>query len=169
MADFSKEIQNFKRYGTYVYKFDQVGNLTFNSSSSDFSRVYLAFPIKNHVYNNAKIQSFYPPEFTEFIPQVLTIESNVENTNEQVDLLKEENNQLKSQLESLTNTANDNMSDAEKLASKQVIFELRKALGQGRVDSDFSNDFPYTPIRKQANIDSSTATEIASINENDIT
>ena len=37
---------------------------------------------------------------------------------------------------------------ADQMASKQVILQLRKTVGQGRVDSDFSDTFPYTPISK---------------------
>ena len=68
MTDFSKDIQQFQRYGTYEYKFDNVGNLIFDSSSMDFSRVYLSLPIENVDYNNSKIESFFDTEFTEFVP-----------------------------------------------------------------------------------------------------
>ena len=161
MADFAGDIQKFKRYGTYVYKFDESGNLTFDSGSSDFSRVYLAFPIRNHIYNNIKIQAFYDPNFVEFVPSTKVADSTMalENTQQQLDVLSQENADLKTQLDVLTVTANNNMTDAEKLATKQVILELRKALGQGRVDSDFSSDFPYAPVIKQASINSNSATQ----------
>lgn len=151
MADFSQNIQDFQRYGEYTYKFDNVGNLTFDSSSSDFSRVYLAFPIRNFIYNNNKIQSFYDPTFTEFIPVVSTINTNpsIADVQTQVNELQNENTSLKSQLDILTVQADANITPADQLATKQVILELRKLLGQGRVDSDFSMDFPYAPIRKE--------------------
>lgn len=157
MADFSGDIQNFERYGTYTYKFDAVGNLTFDSGSSDFSRVYLAFPLRNVVYNNAKIEATYDPTFTEFLPSPLTlVQENSEEIQQQIDLLETENASLKSQLNSLTDQSNSDSSVADKVATKQVILELRKALGQGRVDSDFSEDFPYSPIAKKASIVSDT-------------
>ena len=31
MSDFQQDIQNFQRYGVYIYKFDEVGNLIFNN------------------------------------------------------------------------------------------------------------------------------------------
>ncbi len=151
MTDFSQEIQNFQRYGSYVYKFDNVGNLIFDSSSVDFSRVYLAFPIRNFVYNNSKIQTFYDPTFTEFIPVALTTTSTqtVADVQSQVDSLQAENDSLKYQLDTLTVQADANITPADQLATKQVILELRKSSEQGRVDSDFSSDFPYAPIRKE--------------------
>ena len=70
MADFSIDILKFKKDGTYEYKFDNMGNLYFNSSSNDFSQVYLSLPISNIIYNNSKIKQFYDPNFTEFTPHI---------------------------------------------------------------------------------------------------
>ncbi len=149
MSDFSQQIQNFKRYGTYEYKFDSVGNLTFNSSSTDFSQVYLAFPLQNVFYNNDKIKSFYKVEFEEFVPQQLTSSAQqTEALQEQLQVIQQENITLKSQLDGFIADADVSGSVADKMATKQVIFELRKALGQGRVESDFSDTFPYTPAKK---------------------
>lgn len=151
MADFAGDIQKFQRYGTYVYKFDNVGNLIFNSSSLDFSNVYLSLPIKNVVYDNNKVQSFYDPTFTEFVPPtpVDTTTEVLSDIQQKVDVLETENTNLKVKLDELTAQSQENMSQPDKLAIKQVILELRKALGQGRVESDFSEDFPYTAIRKE--------------------
>ena len=156
--NFSKNIENFQRYGTYVYKFDAVGNLTFDSSSADFSRVYLSLPLRNAIHNNTKIQAFYDPTFTEFVPPPVESEDiSSEESQQQVNILEEENASLKSQLEVLTTQSESDDSAANQLATKQVILELRKALGEGRVDSDFSEEFPYAPVRKTANITSDSA------------
>lgn len=148
MADFSQDIDNFRRYGTYTYKVDEVGNFIFNSSSADFSQVYLSYPLYNIVYDNVKLASFYKLDFEEFIPTVSTTTtpsvSNIE-LQQQLDAVQQENDALKTQVDTLLiqpdNTANEQ-------ATKQVILELRKASGEGRVDSDFSDTFPYTAIRK---------------------
>lgn len=149
MSDFSQDIQNFKRYGTYEYKFDSVGNLTFNSSSADFSQVYLAFPLQNVFYNNGKIKSFYTVEFEEFVPLSITSSANqIVALEEQLQVVQQENISLKTQLDELIAENDDSGSVADQMATKQVIFELRKAVGQGRVESDFSDTFPYTPLKK---------------------
>ena len=151
MTDFSQDIQNFQRYGNYTYKFDESGNLIFNSSSADFSQVYCAFPLQNVVYDSAKIKTLYSTTFEEFIPQP-TVESaqvNIDNLQQQMDTVQQENDTLKVQLDSVI-AQNENVgTTADILAAKQVILELRKTVGQGRVDSDFSDTFPYTPIRKE--------------------
>ena len=149
MSDFSQQIHNFQRYGTYTYKFDSVGNMTFNSSSANFEQVYLALPLSNVFYNNNKIKTFFNVQFEEFVPESLT--SSVDTTTalqEQLQNIQQENITLKTQLDSLVAQNEESGSAADQMAIKQVIFELRKALGEGRVESDFSDTFPYTAIRK---------------------
>jgi hypothetical protein len=152
MADFSTDIQQFQQGGIYEYKFDSVGNLYFNSSSTDFSQVYLSLPLANIVYNNSKIEKFYDPEFQEFVPNTGSAEltSSIEALQQQLNVINEENTTLKGQLDSLIaqSAATAESSGPNQVAIKQVILELRKTLGQGRVDSDFSDSFPYTPIKK---------------------
>jgi hypothetical protein len=151
MADFAQDIQNFQRYGTYTYKFDPVGNLIFNSSSADFSQVYLSLALKNVVYNAVKLDSFYDPNFVEFSPttsSVLIVVPTQEELQQQLDITQQENITLKNQLDSVISQNETSGSAANDMAIKQVIIELRKAANQGRVDSDFSETFPYTPIKK---------------------
>ena len=150
MADFSQDISNFQRYGAYTYKFDSVGNMTFDSSSANFNQVYLAFPLQNVLLKDSKVQTFYNTSFEEFVPEVVappTVSN--ENLQQQLDQIQSENDTLKSQLDSLIVQSESSGSNIDQIASKQVVLELRKALGQGRVESDFSEDFPYTPIRKE--------------------
>ena len=150
MSEFAQDIQNFQRYGVYIYNFDDVGNMIFDSSSVNFNQVYVAFPIQNITYNSTKIKTMYNTEFEEFTPMVTTVTPplNVDNLQEQLSIVKYENDTLKLQLDSVISQNESLSSEADKLSTKQVILELRKAVGQGRVDSDFSETFPYTPIRK---------------------
>lgn len=158
---FSKEISDFQRYGTYSYEYDEVGNVVFDSSSNDFSHVYLALPLSDFVYNNTKINSFYNPEFVEFTPPTRSeyVSPEVEKIQTELNNTLAQNNEMAKQLDALIAENESNFSSAEKLASKQVIIELRKALDQGRVDSDFSEDFPYTPIKKTTNITEDTTSK----------
>jgi hypothetical protein len=150
MANFDQDIQNYRRYGTYTYKFDNVGNVVLNPSSSNFNQVYIAFPLQNVVFDNSKIETMYNVNFEEFIPQPETTSSvNIDDLLQTIDNIQTENILLKTQLDSVV-SRNENVSTTNPLATKQVILELRKALGEGLVDSDFSDTFPYTPIRKDA-------------------
>lgn len=151
MSDFSQEIHDFQRYGIYDYKFDNVGNLTFNSSSTDFHQAFVAFPLLNVFYNNSKIKTFYNTQFEEFVPQsVITGSNNDSGIENQLQVVQQENITLKTQLNDLIDQNEISGSAADQLATKQVIIELRKLLGQGRIESDFSDTFPYTPINKPA-------------------
>ncbi len=149
MADFSTNIQQFHQNGAYEYEFDDVGNLIFNSSSADFSQVYLSLPLTNVAYNNAKVASFYSPDFEEFIPTTASIvTSSVVDLQQQLGFLQEENSTLTTQLNAFVSSSTAESTGPNQTSIKQVVLELREALGQGRVDSDFSTDFPYTPIIK---------------------
>lgn len=152
MADFSQDIWNFQKYGTYTYKFDSVGNMVFDSSSVNFNQVYVAFPLQNPVYDNAKIETMYNVNFEEFVPAaVQTEQENISNLQQQLDMVQQENSTLKTQLDSVITQNEASGSVADQMATKTVILELRKALGEGRVETDFSEDFPYTPIIKNKN------------------
>ena len=149
MAEFAQDIQNFQKYGTYTYRFDSVGNMIFDSSSANFNQVYAAFPLQNVIYDNSKIKTMYDVEFTEFVPQTVVTESvSKDDLQQQLDVVQQENITLKAQLDTVVSQNEASGSAADQMAIKQVILELRKAVGQGRVDSDFSETFPYTPVRK---------------------
>ena len=148
MADFAQDIQNFQQNGDYTYKFDNVGNLTFNSSSEDFSQVYLSFPLYNITYDNSKINSFYTASFEEFVIQpTVEITSSVDILTQQLNTLQVENTTLKQHLDGLISQSETNSSISGDAAIKQVIIGLRIALGQGRMEANFSPNFPYAPLK----------------------
>ncbi len=151
MADFSKNITQFQRDGTYVYEFDDQGNLFFNSASANFSQVYLSLPLTNYVYNETKIEHFYNPDFVEFTPattaSVVTV--NVDDLQAQLGVLQQENITLKSQLDDFIAQNQVTSAASNSQAVQQIILELRIALGQGRVAANFSNTFPYAPLTPQ--------------------
>jgi len=156
---FAQDITNFQRYGTYSYEYDSVGNVIFDSSSGNFSQVYLAFPLPNFVYDNTKLVSFYDPVFTEFVPPVTSEPAlDVEQLQGDLEASQQTNVELTKQLDDLIAINESTPSLADVAASKAVILELRKSLGQGRVDSDFSEDFPYTPVKKESNLMSPSTT-----------
>ena len=149
---FSKDIDNFEKFGTYTYEFDEAGNVIANSQSNKFSQTYLAFTLGNFNYNKGKVESFYDPEFVEFIPtsqvEQQQTEEEIQVMQENLDAEKVKNEQLTQQLTDLIEQTESSDSVAEEMATKQVILELRKALREGDVESDFSKDFPYTSIEK---------------------
>lgn len=150
---FKQQIEDFQRYGTYTYVYDEVGNVVLNPASKDFSQVYFALPIFNYIYDTGRVENFYDSTFTEFVPLKSSENSvNVEDIQNKLAESENRNAELSKQLDDLVALNDDNPSAAERESAKQVILDLRKSLGQGRVDSDFSEDFPYTPIQKPVNI-----------------
>lgn len=148
MENFDKYIQDFKRYGSYTYKFDNVGNVVFNSSSLNFNQIYFAFPLENIIYDTSKIEMMYDVQFKEFVPNIDDeTTTNIDDVLQQLETVKYENDSLKNQLNMIIEQTMDS-NEPTNLSTKQVILELRKALGQGISDVDFSDTFPYTPIKK---------------------
>jgi hypothetical protein len=145
--DFSQEISDFQKSGTYDYQFDEGGNLVFNSSSADFNQHFLSIPLANYKYENVKIQSFYDLGFKDFIPTTSVVTASAVISSE-VTQLTTENQSLKDQLTALTVIADANQTQSDILATKQVILSLRTQLGQGISERDFSTVFPYQPITK---------------------
>jgi len=147
MNNFNVDIENYKRYGTYNYNFDGVGNLTFNNASSNFNQNYIAFPLNNIIYNKSKIESIYDVNFNEFIVQSqITSSVSTEELIYKINMVENENQSLRNELNNIINSSD---LDINSLAIKQVIIELRISLGEGKIESDFSNTFPYTAIRKE--------------------
>jgi predicted transcriptional regulator len=144
---FEKEILTFKRDGIYNYITDEGGNLILNNSSNDFNKNYVAFSLDMFKYNN--VSSFYNLNFEEYIPDSIVVENeDISNVKEELENEKFKNQELQSQLNEILEREDFGNNDSDSLAVKQVVLELRKALNQGNVDSDFSEEFPYTPIIK---------------------
>jgi len=147
--DFSKEISDFQKNGTYVYRFDEGWNLVFNTSSADFNQHYVSIPLENYKYDNTKIKSFYDLSFKEFVPT--TTETTVETVvSQDVANLQAENEALQGKLTALTVLADANQTPSQILATKQVIIGLRIQLNQGSSEIDFSTEFPYLPNTKNS-------------------
>ena len=161
MTDFSKEIQNYTNYGIYIYKFDDVGNELVNPSSSIFQQVYFSLPFGNIVYNNSKIESFYDPTFTEFVPQPIsnTVSVFPQEAIDQINAITSDNIRLQDQLLALVNTSEQDSSAADVSLVKNIIISLRIQLGQGTTTADFDTIFPYMPIPVELR-DSTTGVQV---------
>jgi len=148
MADFSVQIANYKNYGTYDFKFDNVGNEILNPSSSIFQQVYFIIPFGNVIYNNSKLLSFYDPVFKEFIPFTGSSEVSVfpQEAIDEINAITYDNIQLQNQLQNFINMSEQDSGAADIEAVRNIIIGLRIQLGQGIMATDFDTVFPYLPI-----------------------
>jgi hypothetical protein len=150
MVDFSQQVANFKNYGTYNYKFDDVGNEILNPSSSVFQQVYFALPLGTYVYNNSKILSFYDATFTEFVPVTSSVSSSAsvfpQEAIDRINAITYQNEQLQGQLNSLVASSEMNSGSADNQSIKNTVIGLRIQLGQGTTTSDFQDVYPYLPV-----------------------
>jgi hypothetical protein len=128
--------------------FDEAGNEILNPSSSVFQQHFIAFPTVNMDYDNSKIQSFYNPTLTEFIPLPVTNNQSLlpQEIIDQINEVTQKNQVLSNQLDEMIAKSELTSADADTQLVKDIIMTLRIQLGQGASTLDFYNDFPYLPI-----------------------
>ena len=143
MKSFKSEINNFLIKGTFDNNLDDVGNLNLNTDPMQINEQYVGFSLSNYVYNNEKIEQLYDVTITEFnIPN--SIVSVLSNDN--FDKIAQENEILKTQLNSFISSSNENNSSATVDAAKDIIIGLRIKIGEGTSIDDFESTFPYLKV-----------------------
>jgi predicted nuclease with TOPRIM domain len=139
----SKNILDFKNsIEQYKYSFNSVGNLFFKKNSDVFNERFLKLDVSNLEYHTSRLFEIYNIDFEEFT-------TNTSYDREQ-EFQKLENTiqELRQKIESSQSTVNvDSIKNSENLANKDVIIQLRIDMNQGKNESDFSNLFPYLPIK----------------------
>ena len=148
MIDFALQITNFEKYGAYNYRFDEVGNVILNPSSSIFQQNYLSIPLSNINYNNDKVSSFYDVTFTEFAQPVktdITSSASIEII-DQLNFITIKNQELQNRLDTLILENEQNNSAASIQSVRDIIIPLRIQLGQGFSSANFQSEFPYLPL-----------------------
>jgi len=148
MANFALQVSNFEKYGTFSYKFDDVGNVILNPSSSIFQQFYIALPLTVVNYNNTKLTSFYDVTFTEFTPPASgsMAKSLPNDVVDQINDLQTQNDDLQNRLNTLIAESELDNSAANVELVKDIIVALRIQLGQGTTTNDFQTSFPYAPL-----------------------
>jgi len=151
--DFTKNVDEFNSRGTYNYQFDEVGNLLLNPSSSVFEQQYFSIPLMRSKYNDAKINSFYDTNFTEFIKSPTTGSDSEETIalKDELNRIEKENAEFKKQLDVIIAKDEQGSVEAQRDAIRNIILELRIKLKQGETLDDFEVDFPYFPNASQEN------------------
>ncbi len=140
MKSFDAELNLFVLKDDFDNNIDQNGNLLLSTNPVEINQKYMAYSLTNVIYNNSKVKSLYDVEFKEFVNN-----SNIEST--PVVVNSDDSNVLREQLNALVVDRNELENLKIKLdADRTMIIELRIKLGEGKVESDFSSEFPYLPI-----------------------
>lgn len=143
------EVASFKNLGTFSNNVDSFGNyqLVFSVAQSMNGNLnYVKVPLKTIVYNDDKILDSNSFDFTEL--QTLQVEEkrNTAAVLEQYNNLLEENRILNQTVNDLIEKYENNDDKQVINAQKDTIIALRIQLGQGKVPSDFGDDFPFLPL-----------------------
>lgn len=145
MKSFDKEISQFLIDSAFNNNLDDAGNINLFTEPVDINQKFIAFQLKNYLYDNSKIESLYDVKIKDFtIPVFSPLPEN--NNVADVSTLAQENEILKNQLNAIISADNQNSASAVVNASRDVIIKLRIQLKEGTVPEDFSNDFPYLKI-----------------------
>ena len=147
MSDLNKfgyEINSF-RNGTLDYKFsfNSVGNLFFKKNSDVFNQQFLKLIVSNLEYDDDKISKIYNLEFEEFKSENKPKNSMTDETENKIQELENNIEDLRSQLKSNTTSTDVDRLKAELNANRDIIIQLRIDSGEGTSPDDFSDEFPY--------------------------
>lgn len=143
------DIQTFKDFGTFQNNFDDFGNdqLVYNVSQSyDGKFNYVKIPIKSFLYNEDKIIDTTNVEFQELQTTKAEEKKNLQDVINQYNVLIEENRILNQTVNDLVEKYENNDDKQVIAAMKNQIIDLRIKLGQGKVPSDFGDDYPFLPL-----------------------
>jgi hypothetical protein len=143
------EVAAFKSFGTFTNNTDSFGNLqlVYSVAQSVNGNVnYVKVPLKTFVYNENKIVDSNSSDFTELQTPETQQKQNINEVLQQYNELLAENRILNETVNSLVEKYENNDDKQVIDAQKSTIINLRIQLGQGKVPSDFSDDFPFLPL-----------------------
>jgi hypothetical protein len=143
------EVATFKSFGTFTNNTDTFGNLqlVYSVAQSVNGNVnYVKVPLKTFVYNENKIVDSNSSDFTELQTPETQQKQNINEVLQQYNELLAENRILNETVNSLVEKYENNDDKQVIDAQKNTIINLRIQLGQGKVPSDFSDDFPFLPL-----------------------
>jgi hypothetical protein len=142
-------VNKFKITGEFNNNLDDFGNyqLVFTVAQSMAAELnYVKVPLKTFVYNNNKILDSNTFEFNELQTLQAEEKRNVNEILQQYNSLLAENRILNETVNTLVEKYENNDDKQVISAMKSEIINLRIRLGQGKVSSDFSDDFPFLPL-----------------------
>lgn len=143
------DIQTFKDLGKFQNNFDNFGNnqMVFSVSQSyDGKYNYVEVPLKTFIYNENMIVDTNNVEFSELETVQFEEKRNLSEVLTQYNILIEENRILNQTVNSLIEKYEKNDDKQVIAAMKSEIINLRIKLGQGKVPSDFGDDYPFLPL-----------------------
>ncbi len=143
MKSFITETNQFLLTGEFTNNLDNFGNINLFSVPSDINEEYISFKLLNNLYDNKKIEELYDVNMEEISTPTLSESIEVESNKDTISRLNIEVAALNDQLNAVINSSKIKTTDDDVAAAKNLIIQLRIQLGEGKVESDFSSEFPY--------------------------
>ena len=142
-------VNKFKITGEFNNNLDDFGNyqLVYTVAQSMAAELnYVKVPLKTFIYNNNKILDSNTTDFNELQTLQAQEKRDVNEILQQYNNLLAENRILNETVNTLVEKYENNDDKQVISAMKSEIINLRIRLGQGKVPSDFSDDFPFLPL-----------------------
>lgn len=139
----SEQISAFIISGSISSDIDSAGNVRLSTNETDIFKSCITFEIKYPNFDKSQILKYFDINFKE----LNSIQDEVQptKTTDYEKLYEEkldENNRLKDMLDGMLSDAK---TISEKVLIKDTIIELRIKLKEGKLPTDFSDEFPYRP------------------------
>jgi hypothetical protein len=143
MKSFIPEINQFLLTGEFTNNLDNFGNINIFSVPNNINEEYVSFRLLNNLYDNKKIKELYDVSMEEIATPTVSELIETESNKDTISRLNIEVAALNDQLNAVINSSKIKTTDDDVAAAKNLIIQLRIQLGEGKVESDFSSQFPY--------------------------
>lgn len=143
------DYEKFRNFGQFENNIDLYGNdqLVFNTEQATEGKFfYIKLDVRTFDYNDNKILDSNSVEFSELQTTKIEEQRDVNQILTAYNNLLEENRILNQTVNDLVEKYEQNDDKQVISEQKKTIINLRIQLGQGKVPSDFSDDFPFLPL-----------------------
>jgi hypothetical protein len=147
MNNFNSSINLFLTQNQFNNNLDDFGNILLSTVPVSVNQEYIDISLMQYEYDNSVIESLYDTSInTQNVSnqqEIITVNEDLQNSYNNV---VAENQALKDSIGDLVSVVEANPAQAESMAQKDLIIQLRIQAGEGKTPADFSSDFPYQAL-----------------------
>jgi len=147
MNNFNSSINLFLTQNQFNNNLDDFGNILLSTVPVSVNQEYIDISLMQYEYDNSEIESLYDTSInTQNVSnqqEIITVNEDLQNSYNNV---VAENQALKDSIGDLVSVVEANPAQAESMAQKDLIIQLRIQAGEGKTPADFSSDFPYQAL-----------------------
>lgn len=147
----NSQIEEVMLSGSISSKYDENGNLMISSNETELSSSVISVNLYSPRFSSDYISKISDTNFSEFFSTSNSTEGTSSNLSSESNPLYQNQLEVNKELQSKINELELKLNDPEKISDqltiKDTIIQLRIQNGEGTVESDFHDEFPYTAIQ----------------------